>query len=74
LLELFAAPLKVEAGTQTVTHPVERFIDIDYEWNEWALRRRVSAGVVLSCVGLPVDKTTWDRVCAGAGQAVALPH
>lgn len=42
LLELFTAPSKVDAGTQTVTHMVERLIDIDYEWNEWALRRRVS--------------------------------
>lgn len=49
LLELFEAPLKVEASTQTVTHPVEKLVDIHYEWNEWALRRRVresGAGVV----------------------------
>jgi hypothetical protein len=43
LLELLdAAPLKVDAGTQTVTHVHERLIDTGYEWNEWALRRRVS--------------------------------
>lgn len=42
LLQLFEAPLKVEAATQTVTHVVERLIDVNYEWNEWALRRRVS--------------------------------
>ena len=29
-----------EFGTQTDTHLVERHIDKDYEWNEWALRRR----------------------------------
>ena len=29
-----------EFGTQTDTHPVERHVDKDYEWNEWALRRR----------------------------------
>lgn len=74
LLELFAAPLKVEAGTQTVTHPVERFIDIDYEWNEWALRRRVSRGMPLADTGLPVT-TRRGSICtrlAGARQAVAL--
>jgi hypothetical protein len=42
LLELFEAPLKVDAGTQTVTHVQERLIDVTYEWNDWALRRRVS--------------------------------
>jgi hypothetical protein len=41
LLELFEAPLKVDAGTQTVMHVQERLIDVNYEWNEWALRRRV---------------------------------
>lgn len=45
LLELLEAPLKVEAGTQTVTHAVERLVDVNYEWNEWALRRRVSVAV-----------------------------
>jgi hypothetical protein len=44
LLQLFEAPLKVDAATQTVTHVVERLIDVNYEWNEWALRRRVSEG------------------------------
>ena len=34
--------LKVEVGTQTPTHFVERHVDVNYEWNEWALRRRVS--------------------------------
>jgi hypothetical protein len=49
LLELLEAPLKVEAGTQTVTHAVERLVDVNYEWNEWALRRRVS-GCFCVCV------------------------
>lgn len=39
-----AAPLAVEAGTQTAAHPMERYIDRAYEWNEWALRRRVRLG------------------------------
>jgi hypothetical protein len=34
--------VKVEVGTQTPTHFVERHVDVNYEWNEWALRRRVS--------------------------------
>lgn len=29
-----------EMGSQTDTHPVASFIDKNYEWNEWALRRR----------------------------------
>jgi len=29
-----------EMGTQTDTHVVSSFIDKQYEWNEWALRRR----------------------------------
>ena len=41
LLEMLEAPLKVDAGTQTVTHLVDSLIDVNYEWNEWALRRRV---------------------------------
>ena len=39
---LATSPLRVEAGTQTVTHAVDRNVDVAYEWNEWALRRRVS--------------------------------
>jgi hypothetical protein len=71
LLELFAGALKVDAGTQTVTHPVERFIDIDYEWNEWALRRRVSAGLALAHLvccnsGLPVGQTARQQACLQA--------
>jgi hypothetical protein len=42
VLGVAAARLQVEAGTQTPTHFVERFVSLDYEWNEWALRRRVS--------------------------------
>lgn len=30
----------VDAATGTPTHFVEKHIDHDYEWNEWALRRR----------------------------------
>ena len=29
-----------EMGSQTETHPIPSFIDKNYEWNEWALRRR----------------------------------
>jgi len=31
---------KVDADCQTVVHPIEKFIDPKYEWNEWRLRRR----------------------------------
>jgi hypothetical protein len=47
------APVKVDAETQTPSHFTERFIDVNYEWNEWALRRRVSGagrGQVMLCV------------------------
>merc|ERR1719231_2196104 len=33
-------PKMKDAGTETPTHFVEKHIDINYEWNEWALRRR----------------------------------
>jgi hypothetical protein len=42
LMQAMAGPLRLDAGTQTPTHLNERLIDINYEWNEWALRRRVS--------------------------------
>ncbi|RHY18721.1 hypothetical protein DYB32_010339, partial [Aphanomyces invadans] len=31
---------KVDAGTSTPTHFVEKNMDVNYEWNEWSLRRR----------------------------------
>eukprot|EP00899_Mesostigma_viride_P011662 jgi/Mesvir1/20497/Mv12383-RA.1 len=37
---LEAAPVKCDFGAQTPTHFVEKHIDYNYEWNEWALRRR----------------------------------
>jgi hypothetical protein len=37
--ELMAMPMSCDSGTQTPTHFVEKFIDINYNWNEWALRR-----------------------------------
>ena len=35
-----AAPVKSSFGTQTPTHFVEKHIEANYEWNQWALRRR----------------------------------
>jgi hypothetical protein len=35
-----AAPVKCDFGTQTPTHFLEKHIDLNYEWNQWALRRR----------------------------------
>eukprot|EP00775_Hariotina_reticulata_P013094 gene13094-13221_t len=43
LMQAMAGPLRVDAGTQTPTHLTERHIDVNYEWNEWALRRRIIA-------------------------------
>lgn len=42
IMQLFEVPLKVDAETQTPTHFVDKNIDVNYAWNEWALRRRVS--------------------------------
>ena len=33
-------PRTRDAGTETPTHFVEKLLDVNYEWNEWALRRR----------------------------------
>ena len=41
IMQMFEAAVKVDAETQTPTHFVEKNIDVNYEWNEWALRRRV---------------------------------
>ncbi|CAG9463382.1 unnamed protein product [Pedinophyceae sp. YPF-701] len=40
IIELVAKGVHCEYGTQTVLHPVERNMDMTYEWNVWALRRR----------------------------------
>ncbi|CAL8103925.1 unnamed protein product [Calicophoron daubneyi] len=31
---------RVEAGMQTEVHPIESYIDKNYEWNEWELRKK----------------------------------
>lgn len=41
VVEVMATPLTVDFSTQTDTHLVTKLIDKTYEWNEWALRRRV---------------------------------
>ena len=33
-------PLTKDAGTSTPTHFIDSYIDINYHWNEWELRRR----------------------------------
>lgn len=30
---------KVDCGVQTVLHPIETYIDKNYYWNEWELRK-----------------------------------
>ncbi|GMH41269.1 hypothetical protein BSKO_09179 [Bryopsis sp. KO-2023] len=39
-IHLLKEPLQCCSGTQTPTHFVETYIDKEYEWNVWALRRR----------------------------------
>ncbi|GAX72985.1 hypothetical protein CEUSTIGMA_g437.t1 [Chlamydomonas eustigma] len=41
VVDILSGPLKVDFGSQTPVHFLERHIDYSYEWNEWALRRRV---------------------------------
>ena len=40
LVVRMTTPTSCDFGTQTPTHFVEKNMDKDYEWNEWALRRR----------------------------------
>lgn len=40
VLTVLSQPMKCDFGTQTPVHFVERHIDVNYEWNQWALRRR----------------------------------
>eukprot|EP00798_Chlamydomonas_sp_ICE-L_P022971 gene22971-30160_t len=40
VVELMSGPLKVDFGSQTPTHFIDKHIDHSYEWNEWCLRRR----------------------------------
>jgi hypothetical protein len=66
LLRVAAAPLKLESGTQTPTHFVEQRIVREYEWNEWALRRRVSR----RCATHPgSQRVHWRCGCALGGDA-----
>ena len=39
-LAIVETPIAREFGTQTPTHFCEKRIDVEYEWNEWALRRK----------------------------------
>lgn len=53
LTDMTGKPLKKDVGTGTPTHFVERHIDLNYNWNEWELRRRA-----LKTVNLMNCKTT----------------
>jgi len=46
-------PLTKDVGTGTPTHFVESFIDINYHWNEWELRRR--ALQIVNLKGMEAD-------------------
>mmetsp|Transcript_14406 Transcript_14406/g.17463 ORF Transcript_14406/g.17463 Transcript_14406/m.17463 type:complete len:568 (-) Transcript_14406:619-2322(-) len=43
VVDCMATPVTCDFGTQTPTHFIDKHIDRNYEWNEWALRRRVLA-------------------------------
>lgn len=40
VMSIASAIVECDCGTQTLTHLEEKHIDINYEWNVWALRRR----------------------------------
>ncbi|KAF8063785.1 cfap206 [Scenedesmus sp. PABB004] len=83
VLALAAGPARVDAGTQTPTHFTERHVDVDYEWNEWALRRRIialanlrtkathGAQTALSAFRRDGDTQTWLPKAAAAQTPVA---
>lgn len=53
-----------DASTETPTHFIERFVDPNYHWNEWELRRRVLKIVNLkncSTVGAQTDQSHYRR-------------
>ena len=66
IIDMMSTPQSCDFGTQTPTHFVEKNIDKDYEWNEWALRRRAlnMAGRVLRTSSPP----TLNRRTESAGQ------
>ncbi|OQR92109.1 hypothetical protein ACHHYP_04047 [Achlya hypogyna] len=65
------AVLKVDASTSTPVHFVDKNIDVNYDWNEWSLRRRalkvanlrncktVSVQTTLSNFRKDVDSQVW---------------
>ncbi len=57
-------PLTKDAATETPTHFVESYIDLNYHWNEWELRRRALKLVNLkNCqtTGQQTDKSNFRR-------------
>ena len=57
-------PLTRDASTSTPTHFVESFIDLNYHWNEWELRRRALQVVNLKnrlTTGQQTDKSHFRR-------------
>jgi hypothetical protein len=49
-------PLTKDAATETPTHFIESYIDLNYHWNEWELRRRA-----LKLVNLKNCRTTGQQ-------------
>jgi len=57
-------PATRDAGTSTPTHFMERRIDVNYEWNEWALRRKaLQLANIRACVteGVQTDQSHFRR-------------
>lgn len=55
---------KRDASTSTPTHFIENYIDINYHWNEWELRRRALKVVnLMNCktTGQQTDKSHFKR-------------
>lgn len=55
---LGAKPLGCEVGTQSDLHILDKHIDPNYEWNEWAMRRR---GLMLLNLRNKVTHSTQTR-------------
>ncbi|RHY17591.1 hypothetical protein DYB36_004259 [Aphanomyces astaci] len=64
---------KVDAGTSTPVHFVEKNLDVNYEWNEWSLRRRAVKIANLRNYKTVSAQTTLSNFRAHVEQQVWLP-
>ncbi|OQR93249.1 hypothetical protein THRCLA_08495 [Thraustotheca clavata] len=68
------AVLKVDASTSTPVHFVEKNIDVNYEWNEWSLRRRALRVANLRNCKTVSAQTTLSNFRANNETQVWLPQ